>query len=112
MNLDSLNPPPIQSEPFRRSRERFIPEVAGCYVLCTFEKIILYIGLAKNLRRRINQHLDSPAKTGVTTNGRAVLVYWLETVELNKIERTWLNIHLINDGRMPVLNSIYSPTST
>lgn len=112
MKLSLLVPAPTHSETFKRSRERFIPSVAGCYVLTTFEKDILYIGLAVNLRRRINDHLDTPAKTGLTEQGRAVLVHWFETPEINKVERTWLNIHLLNEAVLPVLNSIYSPTST
>ena len=112
MKLAALTPQPTKVEPFRRSRERFLPTAAGCYVLTTFEKDVLYIGLSKNLRRRINEHLDSPTKTSLTADGRAVLVHWIETVELNKVERTWLNIHLLNEGVLPILNSVYSPTST
>ncbi|MFO1424724.1 MAG: GIY-YIG nuclease family protein [Candidatus Competibacteraceae bacterium] len=112
MKLDLLVPLPHTSEPFRRNRERFIPAKPGCYALTTFEREVLYIGLTINLRRRINEHLDSAAKTELTARGRAVLVHWTETTEINKIERTWLNIHLLNEGCLPILNSVYSPTST
>lgn len=112
MKVASLSPRPPKSESFRRSRERFIPEAPGCYVLTTFEQVVLYIGLTNNLRRRINEHLDNPSKTKLTEVGRAVLVYWIETTEVNKIERTWLNIHLLEEAALPVLNSIYSPTAT
>ena len=112
MKLLLLAPGPTASEPFRRSRERFIPCRPGCYVLTNVELDVLYIGLTVNLRRRISEHLDSPEKTKLTTRGRAVLFHWIEVEELNKVERTWLNIHLINEGNLPVLNSIYSPTST
>lgn len=112
MNVIALTPHPASSEPFRRSRERFIPEVAGCYVLSTFDGRVLYVGLADNIRRRVNQHLDSPAKTDATVEGRVVLVHWLETRDTNKVERTWMNIHITNEGRLPILNLVYSPTST
>lgn len=112
MKLELLVPYPPFSEPFRRNRERFIHSTSGCYVLTTFERDVLYIGLTTNLRRRINEHLDSAAKTELTAHGRAVLFYWTETTETNKIERTWLNIHLLNEGCLPILNSVYSPTST
>lgn len=112
MKLDLLVPCPLASEPFRRNRERFIPSKPGCYALTTFEQDVLYIGLTVNLRRRVNEHLDSATKTELTAHGRAILFYWTETVEINKIERTWLNIHLLNDGCLPILNSVYSPTST
>lgn len=112
MNVGTLTPQPSNSESFRRSRERFITESAGCYVLSTFDGRVLYVGLAENIRRRVNQHLDSRAKTESTTDGRAVIVHWLETKETNKVERTWMNIHITCEGRLPILNSVYSPTST
>lgn len=112
MKLDLLVPLPIASEPFRRNRERFIPSKSGCYVLTTFERDVLYVGLAVNLRRRMNDHLNSVAKTELTPQGRAVLFHWLESLEINKIERTWLNIHLIKEGGLPLMNRSYSPTST
>jgi hypothetical protein len=111
MKLELLVPQPRAVEPFRRSRERFIPERPGCYVLTTFEREILYLGLTINLRRRVSEHLDNTAKTQLTPHGRAVLVHWLDTAEVNKVERTWMNIHLIEEGRLPILNSVYSPTS-
>lgn len=110
MKITDLIPGPVQCETFRRSRERFVPEKSGCYVLTTFSKDVLYIGLTNNLRRRMNEHLDNPNKTGETSLGRAVLFYWLESNELNKIERTWLNIHIQHEGAIPILNKIYSPT--
>lgn len=111
MNVSTLTPLPDKREPFRRNRERFIPTVPGCYVLTTFEGVVLYIGLAVDLRRRLNDHLDSPAKTNLTEKGRAVFFYWIETDDTNKIERTWLNIHIQHEGTMPILNRIYSPVS-
>lgn len=112
MKLDLLVPHPASSEPFRRNRERFVPSKPGCYVLASFEREVLYIGLTVNLRRRLNEHLDSSAKTELTARGRAVLFHWAEAIEINKIERTWLNIHLLNEGCLPILNRVYSPTST
>jgi predicted GIY-YIG superfamily endonuclease len=112
MKLTLLSPNPTAWESFRRSRERFIPSAPGCYALTTFDQDILYIGLTTHLRRRVNDHLDSSAKTELTAQGRAVLVYWIETQETNKVERTWHNIYLLNEGRLPIMNSIYSPTST
>jgi predicted GIY-YIG superfamily endonuclease len=72
----------------------------------------LYVGLAKNLRRRFNQHLDSEQKTATTVLGRAILFWWFETGDTNKVERTWMNIHIQREGALPVLNSAYSPTAT
>ncbi len=112
MNVDMLVPKPNQSEAFRRNRERFIPDAPGCYALTNFSKDVLYVGLAKNLRRRFNQHLDSDKKTAVTALGRAILFWWRETGDTHKVERTWMNIHIQHEGALPVLNSVYSPTAT
>ncbi|SHL88972.1 GIY-YIG catalytic domain-containing protein [Nitrosospira sp. Nsp11] len=111
MKVSALIPRPARSEPFRRNRERFIPENQGCYVLTTFDSTVLYIGLTTNLRRRIIDHLDSNQKTLPTATGRAVLFFWIESNEINKIERTWLNTHIQHEGAKPVLNKIYSPVS-
>jgi GIY-YIG catalytic domain len=111
MKIDELIPRPLLCKSFRRNQERFIPKTSGCYVLTTFEKVILYVGLTNDLRRRINEHLDNSEKTTVTQNGKAVLFFWIENKEINKIERTWLNMHIQFEGAIPVLNKIYSPTS-
>lgn len=58
----------------------------------------------------MNQHLDSQEKTCVTSLGRAVLFFWVETDDLNKLERTWMNIHIQHEGAIPELNKVYSPT--
>lgn len=60
----------------------------------------------------MNDHLDTPKKVEMTAYGRAAFFYWLETTELNLIERTWMNIHIQEEGRLPILNSTFSPTST
>src|SRR5438034_2150212 len=101
MNIAELIPQPSNSDTFKRNRERFIPEKPGCYVLTTFSRVVLYIGLTNNLRKRMNDHLDSPQKTGETKIGRAVLFFWIESLDTNKIERTWMNIHIQCQGSLP-----------
>ncbi|HEX4081142.1 MAG TPA: GIY-YIG nuclease family protein [Rhizomicrobium sp.] len=112
MNITDLVPKPTCQDAFRRSRERFVPEASGCYALATFSGVVLYIGLSRNLRRRMNAHLDNPRKVSETEFGRAVRFCWIETTEMNKVERTWMNIHLQFEGRLPILNSVFSPTPT
>jgi excinuclease UvrABC nuclease subunit len=112
MNIDQLIPQPMHRETFRRDRERFVPDKPGCYVLTTFSGVVLYIGLTDNLRRRMDQHLDNPEKIAETLFGRAIFFNWIETLETYKVERTWLNIHIQNEGSWPALNKAYSPTST
>ena len=112
MKLGRLDPQPPQRTPFRLSHQKFVPRLPGCYALCTFEDEVLYVGLAVDLCRRLGQHIDNPQKTAETPQGRAVWFYWLETKDLNKVERTWLNIHIEHEGKLPPLNRAYSPTAT
>jgi hypothetical protein len=41
-----------------------------------------------------------------------VLFHWLETNDINTVERTWMNIHIQHEGTLPPLNKVYSPVST
>jgi hypothetical protein len=110
MKVDKLNPATSQWEPFTLSKAKFVPNSAGCYALTNFEETVLYVGLATDLRRRFMQHLEKPEKTGVSAEGRATKFYWVETIDINRVERTWLNIHVHNEGRFPILNKVYSPS--
>jgi hypothetical protein len=111
MNVSDLVPQPQGCESFLRNRCRFVPETSGCYALTTFNKVVLYVGKATSLRSRMNNHLDDTEKTGPTEKGRAVLFYWLETADIDTVERTWMNIHTQHEGRLPLLNKVYSPVS-
>jgi hypothetical protein len=112
VRLDKLLPKPDNFKIFRRSHEKFIPERPGCYVLVTFSLDVLYVGLATNLRRRMANHLDDDDKTSPTSLGRATYFYWLETREIQMVERTWMNVHIQHEGLLPPLNKVYSPIST
>jgi excinuclease UvrABC nuclease subunit len=113
VKIDKLSPPVEGNESFRKSCERFLPDQPGCYVLATFGRDVLYIGLAISLRRRIAQHLENPGKTALTSQGRAVMVHWRTAgpLELEKLERTWLLIHEQYEAKLPPLNSVHSPVS-
>ncbi len=111
MKVSELVPEPMQYETFKRNRLSYVPDRSGCYVLTTFLKVVLYVGLTENLRRRMNEHLDNPQKTGLSKSGRPIFFFWIEGDEINKIERTWMNIHILHEGTMPELNKMYSPTS-
>jgi hypothetical protein len=112
MNTRQLIPLPSHWNAFRRSKERFVPETSGCYVLSTFSGVVLYIGQATNLRRRMINHLDSPTKTASTEFGRATLFHWFECSDIATVERTWMNIHIQHEGALPLLNRAYAPVST
>ena len=62
MNVGNLVPAPQFSELFARRSYKFVPDAEGCYTLTTFDGTVLYVGLAKNLRRRFFQHLEDPEK--------------------------------------------------
>lgn len=111
MKISELSPRPIDKESFRKSFMRFVPEDAGCYALTTFDDDILYVGLTKNLNRRMGEHLDTPEKVNTTNHGRAIWFFWLICDDLNKVERTWMNIYALHHGTLPVLNKVYSATS-
>lgn len=111
MKVDDLVPAPTSRENFRRNRQIFIPTSSGCYALTTFQGEVLYVGLTKSLRRRQGEHLDDPSKTAVTEKGRATFFYWYECENVEQVERTWQNMCLIQDGRLPILNSLSSPVA-
>ena len=111
MKVEELIPRPKFKEPFALSSAKFIPEIAGCYVLSTIDGTVLYVGLANSLRRRQKQHLESSGKVEATVLGRASFFNWLETEDINRVERTWLNCHVHSEGSLPILNKIYSPTN-
>ncbi len=112
MNLSELIPLPSHKRPFRLAHQKFVPAKPGCYVLTTFTEVVLYVGLAVDLRSRMKDHLDNPDKTETTQFGRAIWFHWFETPDLNKVERTWMNIHIQHEGCLPELNDVYSPTPT
>lgn len=112
MNVEALDPPPGGRRRFHLSHQKFVPARSGCYVLSTFADVALYIGKTTDLRRRLGDHLDSSAKTGETPLGRAIWFHWIETRDLDRVERTWMNIHIQHEGCLPKLNAVYSSTST
>lgn len=111
MTIDQLVPQPLERENFNRSCLNFVSERPGCYVLTTFGNVVLYIGQAENIRRRMNNHLDDPRKVEPTPLGRAVFFHWLEFDDIDQLERTWMNIHIEHEAALPILNSVYSPVS-
>ena len=111
MNVDNLDPCPKFRENFRRDRQIFVPAVADCYALCTFQGIVLDVGLTNNLWRRFNDHLNDVDKTSTTKFGRAFFYYWIECDEVERMERTWLNKCEIVDRVLPIFNRVSSPLS-
>jgi len=98
--------------PFKLESFKYVPLVAGCYILTTFDDDILYIGLSENLYVRFQQHLNNPQKTIPTKEGKAVWFYFAiyDSMNLPKLERTWLNQFNNLHGKLPILNKVSSPT--
>lgn len=113
MTIEELTPLPTDKVQFKLSSFKSVPQENGCYVLTTFDNIILYIGLAKNLNVRFKQHLDNPEKTNPTKDGKAIWFYHttFDPKNLPKLERTWLNQYSNMHGRLPILNKVNSPVS-
>ncbi len=112
MKACNLKPTVASDVAFKRKFDKYLSSKSGCYALTTFDEDILYLGLTKNLKRRFNEHLDNPDKVNLTDNGRATRFFYLETEDLELTERTWFNLYLQSEGKLPILNKIYSPVST
>lgn len=73
--------------------------------------MVLYVGLTVDLRRRFEEHCDSSEKNATTTNGRVIWFSWLETKNIDKVERGWMTLHMAHEGLKPPLNKVFSPVS-
>lgn len=111
MKIEELIPLPEDKVHFKLASFKIVPKKSGCYVLTTFEKAILYIGLSDNLFNRFQQHLDNIDKTNPTEEGKAIWFYFTiyDSNNLPKLERTWLNQFTSKHGRRPILNKVDSP---
>jgi predicted GIY-YIG superfamily endonuclease len=111
MKIEELTPLPKEKVQFKLSFLKFVSHESGCYVLSTFDKEVLYIGLTSNLNSRLKQHLNNPEKTEPTEEGKAIWFYYLpyDSINLSKLERTWLKQFSDKHGRLPILNKVNSP---
>lgn len=111
MNVTKLVPQPVERIQFHLRMKKHVPAKTGCYVLTTFDGLVLYVGLATSLANRFAQHCETKEKCDPTADGRAFWFYFLEvdSKELNRLERTWLNQFSAIHGRRPILNKVDSP---
>lgn len=112
MKVERLSPPPTQQIKFAWSHHKTAPPQAGCYVLATYDNEVLYVGLAtKSIRSRMGSHLDTPSKRIGDSLGVPFWFYYIErpAAEVGPIERGWMNQSILDDGKMPPLNKVYSP---
>jgi len=113
MKVNELVPVPTEKVLFKLPSFKLLPKQAGCYVITTYYDEILYIGLSDNLFNRFQQHLNNPAKTNPTEIGKAVWFHYIiyNSLQLERLERTWLNQYESLNGRLPLLNKLNSPVS-
>jgi hypothetical protein len=112
MKVSRLSPAPTQQTKFAWSDHKAVPNQPGCYVLATYDNDVLYVGLAtKSIRSRMGNHLDTPKKRGGADLGVPFWFYYIERPanEVSPIERGWMNQSILDDGKMPPLNVVYSP---
>jgi hypothetical protein len=112
MKVNCLRPTPEYRMQFAWSHYKKVPENSGCYALVTYGGEVLYVGLATtSIRDRMKDHLDTPKKTKAGPVGAPFWIYYTlcSSVEVNPIERGWMNQAILEDGAMPLLNGIYSP---
>jgi len=111
MKVEQLIPEVSHKVHFSLKDKKLVPSSAGCYVLTTFDGIVLYVGLTKNLKVRFTQHRDANEKCLPTSHGFAFWFHYLESSEneIYRIERTWQNQHVSEHGTLPILNKIDSP---
>jgi hypothetical protein len=112
MKVDQLRPVPSHKTRFAWTHHVTVPNKPGCYALVTYNRDVLYVGLAStSIRDRMGAHLDTPEKRSQCPQGSAYWLYYTlcEPKEVQPIERGWMNQAILEDGDKPVLNKIYSP---
>jgi hypothetical protein len=112
MKVERLMPAPEHRTQFAWSHHVTVPEQPGCYALATYAGDVLYVGLATtSIRSRVGTHLDTRLKRQGTEIGVPFWVHYLvrPAADVNRIERGWMNLAILEDGEMPPLNRVYSP---
>ncbi|HEY3973939.1 MAG TPA: hypothetical protein VGM18_13115 [Candidatus Sulfotelmatobacter sp.] len=86
---------------------------SGCYALVAYSGEVLYVGLATDsIRDRMQVHLETPEKRALGTKGVPFWFYYLlrKPAEVTAVERGWMNQSILENGDMPLLNKVYSPS--
>ncbi len=111
MNVSDLAAHDLVRVEFAKNKARSVPLVAGVYALTNFSGCILYIGLSKNLQRRMLEHLSNAHKLSLSPEGRAYWFFYREGPEqkLKPDERGWMHQYQLHEGRLPYFNKIEAP---
>ena len=113
MLVGRLSPEATSHTLFRRDSAIMIPEAPGCYVLVTQERVILYVGQAVNINRRVEDHLASDDKRNRTPWGYVRWVFYrlCDVSELSDLESIWVQqFKLANRGNLPYFNKVEPPS--
>lgn len=112
MLVSSLTPKPEGKVRFDLSCLNECPDKSGCYAIVTSDGTILYIGQAVNICRRMEDHRNDTKKCGETPHGKGFWFYYLlcPEIELDSLERGWVNEYRIKMGELPFFNKINPPT--
>lgn len=112
MKVSCLIPMPEYQTQFAWPYNVTVPDQPGCYAIVAYSGEVLYVGLASSsIKNRMASHLDTPAKRKAAPHGIGYWFYYTvrNAIEVNAIERGWMNQAILADGDIPPLNRIYSP---
>jgi excinuclease UvrABC nuclease subunit len=106
-----LVPAADQRVRFALTDRRRVPEMPGCYALASFDEEILYVGLAKSLRRRFCEHREDNSKRQTVEGVKAAWFHFTLCTEskMMRIERGWMNLYKSLHDQLPPMNKVYSP---
>ncbi len=111
MKTTALVPPCSKRVKFDRREIKMMSTDSGCYALSNHEDKVLYVGQAKCLRDRMENHLSNPEKTAMTKLGKAFWFYYLASPLnlLDRIELGWNQQYEDAEGCKPILNKVRPP---
>lgn len=110
MLVAGLIPVPLERVEFSYSEVHNVPDATGCYVLASFNGVVLYVGQGR-LAQRLGVHLSDREKRARTQHGVVYWFYYTECSErdMNLLEGGWVNQHKNSEGVRPFLNKIDPP---
>lgn len=111
MRVQDLKETELKRLEFCKRTVRVVPKSSGVYVLASYFDLILYIGVSKNLNRRMMQHLQTEEKQSLSPWGRVYWFYYKQCLESEGSvgERGWMQAFQLQEGRLPHFNKIEAP---
>lgn len=111
MKIQDLGDKNLVRVEFSKMKIPLVPKESGIYVLTSYFDAILYIGLSKNLQRRMIEHLNNGEKLQHTPFGKAYWFFSKTCIErdLRPSERGWILQFQLQEGKLPYFNRIEAP---